>query len=967
MSARVPRVFRFPRPALRLGAMSCVFFLVMLLFVLGNVAVVYRIVPGFRVTALQVRTLDQMRTASQHVAVIGMRLSDGAYAQTGHLGQQIDRMNRALQALDHGGVLDGREVQPVADPQLRALLPKVHHEWKTLRTRLQAVLLGSYYQDETPAAPARERRESRAMQRQWLADDAQALLNVLDTGARILSDGLHAQRRQAAALGGALLLVDLLALLGMFLWLRSQLLRPIATLRAASARLAQGDYDTHLPVSGSVDFRELAVGFNASIGRIRDLMAKMRSDRAGLERSDTIFRGLASNSIVGIFLVEEGRFSFVSDKMAEIFGYTVQEMTRDVPLTGIVVPRERYLMAEAIKASQMRPDGTLRCERRGRRKNGSVIDIEIFATTLKSEPQRSIIGLVQDVTERKRAESSAQLATIAYENSSEAIAITDAAGVIIDVNPAYSRMTGYWPDEVAGELLPLLRPGRHNRDFYDQMWHDINTQGRWQGEYWLTRRSGESYAQRVVMDTAWNHDGSVNCRVAMLSDITQKKQVETHIWNQAHHDPLTGLPNRQYFNERLQQAVRAADRSGRALALMFLDLDLFKEVNDSMGHAVGDQLLVEVSRRLQDCSCRPDSFVARLGGDEFVLIVTDPPEAAQVDHLCQLILDRVTQPYLLGGQPITISASIGVALYPQDADDAETLMRHVDMAMYVAKEAGRNRYHFFDQALREQARMQRDLLMSLPEAIESGQFFLLYQPIFSLADRRLIQAETLLRWRHPEFGVIAPMDFLPFVEARQLIHPIGEWIFGAVVRQLAHWRKTLHADLRLTVNISPTQFDVNQASLDALFGLMQSHGLPACGLSLEFDERLLMEADVAVRDRLQRLNEAGMRFSISGVSLGLPALLAMRHLPFESLKLERAATEQLLSSEHARVVCEAIVALTHRLGMKVIAEGITSQAQYEFLRAMDCDAGQGYWLGEPVQADAFEALLRASAPPAEGQ
>src|SRR5690606_25125818 len=245
----------------------------------------------------------------------------------------------------------------------------------------------------------------------------------------------------------------------------------------------------------------------------------------------------------------------VSDKMAEIFGYSPQEMIDTLPVLGVIVPRERYLVAEAIKASLKRRDGTVRSERRGRRKDGTIIDIEVFSSTIQVGGETAVIGIVQDITERKRVEASAQLAGIAYENSSEAIAITDAAGVIIDVNPAYARITGHWADEVVGEMLPLLKPGRHNRGFYDAMWHSINTTGRWEGEYWHARKSGEEYAERVVIDTAWNHDGSVNCRVVMVSDITEKKQAEKQIWWQAHHDPMTMLPNRQYFNDRIAGAV----------------------------------------------------------------------------------------------------------------------------------------------------------------------------------------------------------------------------------------------------------------------------------------------------------------------------------------------------------------------------------------------------------------------------
>lgn len=944
------------RDAFGLGVMSAVFFLAMLVFVLGNAVAVYSLMSGYEASIRQISTLDDVRTLSQRLAVQAMRLADGSYIQTAKLSQDIDVVENGLQALDQGGVVAGREVPPISQPQARDFLPQIRRNWKIMRGRLQAVILGSYTQDSSANDPM---DAPRVLQRQWMADDAKNLLDILNACSDVLVPQLLDTKERAASLGLGLAVADLALLLFLFLWLQRYLVHPLRELRQASAGWIQGNYDARVRVRGVGELGLVARAFNAGSMQLRSLMDKIREEQAGLERSGIIFRGLALNSLVGIFLVEGERFSFVSQKMAEIFGYEVTEMTESMPLLSIIVPRERYLVAEAIKASQSRQDGTLRFEHHGRRKDGTVVDIEVFGTAITVDGKVSIIGLVQDVTERKQAEASAQLAAIAYENSSEAIAITDASGVIIDVNPAYSRMSGYWSDEVAGEMLPLLRPGRHNREFYDEMWHAINTKGRWEGEYWGHRKSGEEYAERVVMDTAWNHDGSINCRVAMLSDVTQKKQVEAQIWNQAHHDPLTGLPNRQYFNERLQASVEAADRTQQPLALLFLDLDLFKEINDSMGHAVGDQLLVEVAQRLRASATGDACFVARLGGDEFVVIVCDAPDRVRIDALCEDILARITQPYLLAGKTMHVSASLGVALYPRDADSAEMLLRHVDMAMYVAKESGRNGYHYFDVSMRERVRMQRDLLYSLPQAIAAGQFFLLYQPIYSFHTRHIVRAELLLRWRHPEFGIISPLDFIPYAEERHLIRPLSDWVFAQAARQLAQWR-ALSPELRLTMNVSPGQLSEDKIDLQVMLDLLHSHGLPADCLSLECSEHLFLNMDAEVRARLLRMSAAGMRFSVGAVSLGMSALLAMPEQPFETLKLEREATEQLRAGGQASVVCESIIALAHRLGLSVIAEGITVREQYEFLLGAGCDAGQGYWFDEPLEQEAFEQRLRDS-------
>lgn len=938
-----------------------VFFLLMLAFVLGNAAAVHFLLSRYESALDQAATLNRMRISSQQLVVRTIRLADGAYIQTGQISREIELMDRALQILDKGGVIDGHEVPPLAQPAVRSFLPRIRRDWAVLRNRLQSELMGVHVRGKPPP-DAQAQALPQTLKRQWLADEAEALLDTLDACADVLMPLLSRVKDRALWFSGGLALLSLLFLLVLYLLLRRHLVRPLCELRKACRELVRGNYAARVGFQGQGELGQVVQDFNDGIQQVHDQLARMREDQAGLVRADTIFQGLASNSIVGIFLVEHEHFTFVSHKMAEIFGYEPHDMVDVMTLLDIVVPRERFVMAESIKASRSRRDGTLRSERHGHRKDGSTINIEVFSSTMRVGGQVAIIGIVQDITARKQAESTALLAAIAYENSSEGIAITDAAGVVLDVNPAYTQITGAWPDEATGELLPLLRPGRHNRDFYDEMWHAINTQGRWKGEYWSQRKSGEEYAERVAMDTAWNRDGSVSCRVAMLSDVTQKKQIEARIWHQAHHDPLTGLPNRKYFNERLQAAVESADQSAQSLTLLFLDLDLFKEVNDSMGHATGDLMLVEVARRLRACVEQETCFVARLGGDEFVVLLDDGSDRMEIDALCRTILDRITATYPLGGSHLRISASLGVALYPQDADSAEALMRHVDMAMYAAKDSGRNRFHYFDRSMRVRARMQRDLMYALPQAIEDAQFFLQFQPIHAFRTGRIVQAEVLLRWRHPELGVIAPADFIPFAEERLLIRPLGDWVFREAVHQLARWRSELAPDLRLTINVSPGQLGLEDAGLEALFGLFNALDLPADCLILELSEQMLTARETRVeQDRLQRLHDAGLRFSVGAVSIGMPALLAVHQLPFYALKLERATTERLLDGEYAPMVSEAIITLAHRLGLRVTAEGITRAAQYELLRAAGCDEGQGYWFDEPLDQADFEQRLRAQA------
>lgn len=934
---------------------SGVFFVLMLAFALANAAAVYTLVSRFDSSLVKLDSVDRMRVLSQQIAVQAMRLTDGAYIQMAQLSRNLDAFERTVQALKLGGVVSDREVDPIEEPKLRVRLNEVARNWDSYRGRIQSVLLGSYTRDQSDGPNGLARQ---SVLRQWVADDAAALLSSVELLSHEMLPIVRIDENRILRYVVILLLVDIVVLLLAFVLVRRHLVLPLRRLHESCVDLMDGNYATRIEYRGPGELGQVANVFNLGAQRIHDLLVNERLNRIRLERSDTVFQGLTVNSLVGIYLAQDDRFSFVSPKMAEIFGYTPREMIDTLPVLGVIVPRERYLVAESIKASLNRKDGTVRYERHGRKKDGSVIDIEVFSSSVTVEGQVAIVGIVQDITERKKAEASAQLAEIAYENSSEAIAVTDAAGVVIDVNPAFSRITGYWKDEVRGEVLPLLKPGRHNRDFFDSMWHVINTTGRWEGEYWSRRKSGEEYAERVIVDTAWNHDGSINCRVAMLGDVTEKKQTEALIWRQAHHDPLTELPNRQYFNQQLEHALRQSDRESLPLALLFLDLDMFKEINDSMGHGVGDQLLVEVARRLNAC-VQDMGFVARLGGDEFIVIVSHAVDRTQVDDLCHRVMASIVEPYLLGGESLRISASIGVAMYPDDAEDQEMLLRHVDLAMYAAKDAGRNRYCYFDHGMRERAMMHRNLMRGLPEALAAEQFFLQYQPIYSMRSRVIIKAEALLRWNHPEFGLVQPMDFIPFAEDRQLINRLGNWVFQRAASQLAQWRSRYRTALQVTVNISPLQLSGSGADLVEWLQQLEELGLQGDSIMLELTERMLMSMDSGMISKLEQLRATGMRIGLDDFGVGSSSLSFMGSLPVDYIKLDRVFTQYIATDSNALMVCEAIILLAHKLGFKVIAEGVTTIEQHELLRQAGCDAGQGYWYGVPLTPDEIEGRLRA--------
>lgn len=966
--ARTDAPHRSSRTPRGLGFASAVFFALALVFAVGNFVVVRTLVYRVASFSAGVESVNRLRQLGPLIAVQAMRLTDGAYIQTAQLSRNIDTFERTLQALGRGGVVEGLEVGPLRTPEMRNSLTEVAQAWETFRSRVQAVLLDSYSRGAHADDPEQQNRQ--AVLRQWIADDAAGVRGATVTLSHQAGDIVDSQYQQARNFALVLLLVDAVLLLLGYMAVRHWVLRPLRALHRASHELVVGNYGARIDYDGPWELGSAATAFNLSMQRIQGLLEAARVDRIDLERSDTIFRGLAVNSMVGIYLAQDDRFSFVSPKMAEIFGYPATEMIETLPVLGIIAPRERYLVAELVKASLGRKDGTMRYERHGRRKDGTQIDIEVFSSSVNVEGQVAIIGIVQDITERKKAESSAQLATIAYENSSEAIAVTDPAGVVIDVNPAFSRITGYWEDEIRGEVLPLLRPGRHNVDFFDAMWHAINTTGRWEGEYWSRRKSGDDYAERVIVDTAWNHDGSVNCRVAMLGDVTAKKQIEADVWGQAYHDPLTGLPNRQYFSERLEQALRNCEGE-QQLALLFLDLDLFKEINDSMGHAIGDLLLVEVAQRLRECvpSC---GFVSRQGGDEFTLIIEGIGGRSQLDELAADVIRSIRRPYYLNGELVHISVSIGAAMYPQDAVDQDTLLRHVDLAMYAAKDAGRDRYCYFDQSMHERAQMHQDLLRGLSMALSDEQFFLLYQPIYSMHTGRIVKAEALLRWNHPKFGVVQPVEFIPFAEDRQLINRLGDWVMMRAAAQLAQWRQTCKTGMQVTVNVSLTQLAAGAADPGRWLGQLQALGLQPDSIMLELTERSLTGRSRAGVDDgavqiLQGLRQVGMRIGLDDFGVGMSSLSFMGALPIDYIKLDSVFTQHIVADSNALMVCEAIILLAHKLGLKVIAEGVTTAEQHELLCQAGCDSGQGYWYSAPVEPAMLQLKLESGEGIPEGE
>lgn len=557
----------------------------------------------------------------------------------------------------------------------------------------------------------------------------------------------------------------------------------------------------------------------------------------------------------------------------------------------------------------------------------------------------------------KQTRPTLQRAALVYHHTSEAMVVTDADGCVQDINPAFTIITGYTESEIIGRRMNVVSSGSHSAEFYRAMWNSLQSCGRWSGDIVNRRKSGEEFIESLTINTTFNDDGSVNCRIGLFSDVTEKRRKEALTWRRAHFDFLTQLPNRPHFFEKLQAGINRSSQNGLSFALIFLDLDLFKAVNDSLGHEIGDEVLRQVARRLNN-SLRESDKVARLGGDEFTLIVQDLRRKEDVEAICVKIIDAVSQPYRLSCGMVHISCSAGVAFYPDDATDPDMLLHYADLAMYEAKDKGRGQYCLFTANMQTSERKRLDLLKDLQSALETGQFVLQYQPIVDMRSGRMLKAEALVRWRHPEHGLIGPEEFIPLAEDTGLILPLGDYVFRQAARQAALWRNDLGVDVCISVNVSPVQFQSDELRPEAWVDTLRELGLTGSAITFEITERLLMEIGNETRARLSAFQEAGFEMALDDFGTGYSSLTYLKSLDIDYIKIDQSFVRHLMPGSEDMALCQAIITMAHQLDMQVIAEGIEAQSQHDLLRAAGCDYGQGYWYSRPVDPDRCAELLK---------
>ncbi|CAG0998970.1 partial putative signaling protein, partial [Rhodocyclaceae bacterium] len=544
-----------------------------------------------------------------------------------------------------------------------------------------------------------------------------------------------------------------------------------------------------------------------------------------------------------------------------------------------------------------------------------------------------------------------------FENSGEAILITDRENRIIAANAAFTRLTGYGLDEVRGRNPKLLSSGRTPPDTYQQLWAALAERGFWQGELWDRRKDGVIYPKWAAISAIRSPTGELDHYIASFTDISERKAAEERIDYLAHHDALTGLPNRFSLESRLAQSLLTAQREGEMAAVLFIDMDRFKTINDTLGHQAGDQLLIAVAKRLK-AGVRESDIVSRQGGDEFVVVLNGVQAANDVTSVAGKLLRSLGEEYVIDGNTLHSTPSIGIALFPTDGDSVGTLLKNADAAMYHAKEKGRNNIQYFTGAMTQAATERLQIEHDLHRAIAEQQFELHYQPQVRARDGTVCGVEALVRWRHPERGLVSPINFIPVAEEVGLIEPIGTWVLEEACRQLAAWQRMGIGKLGMAVNLSAHQLR-SPKIVQLVADCMARHGIAADRLELEITESVAMENPEHAIGQLIALRELGVKLAIDDFGTGYSSLAYLKRLPIQTLKLDRSFVRDIETDANDAMISGATVALAHALGLEVVAEGVETPGQATFLADKHrCDYLQGYLYGKPEPADRLTERLR---------
>ena len=592
-----------------------------------------------------------------------------------------------------------------------------------------------------------------------------------------------------------------------------------------------------------------------------------------------------------------------------------------------------------------------------------------LAPEVGDEPAH-LVCVVQDLDEIKavraalqRSEARQRLAATVVDNTMEGVVVTDAHSRILSVNAAFTRLLGYTEEELLGKTPRVFKSGRHDKAFYEAMWSTLTETGYWQGEIWNRRKNGEIFPEHMSLSAVRDPAGEITHYVCMFTDISEEKAQQRQLEYLAHNDPLTGLSNRTWFGHQLELAVQEAQGSGEHIAVLLLNLDRFKDVNDSYGHATGDGVLKHIARQVQS-ALRPGDVLGRLAGDELAVVARNLRHADGAAAVARHLIRAVAEPWRSpDGLEVVAGVSVGICMFPEHAGTTELLLQGAHAAVYGAKARGRGAWCFFHEAMTQAARERLELESRLRLALAQGHLQMYYQPQMDIATGRIQGAEALVRWNDPQEGLISPARFIPVAETSGVIGPLGEWVVREVCRQGQQWREAGLPPLTLALNVSPRQFHLTDLA-GCTAAALQASGFPAALLELEITESALAERTEEARQVLVRLRELGVRIAVDDFGTGYSSLAQLKRFPIDVLKIDQGFIRDVPQSEDDMAISAAIIAMGHSMGLSVLAEGVETEGPLAFLRERGCDAYQGYLCSRPVPADEFVALLRAQAEPA---
>ena len=775
---------------------------------------------------------------------------------------------------------------------------------------------------------------------------------------------LESLRSPAKGIGVGLLFC---ALLMMFIAHR-YITVPVTRIVDTLGRFSRGTREARTKIHGQ---DELAI-----LGQSVDmLLDRVVADEAALRRSEQLSRAIIDGANVSIISTNsEGLIQSFNAGAERMLGYLAEELINIQTPAVIHDPKEvaeRAMTLSHELGREIAPgfEVFVAKARHGRAdenewtyiaKDGSRRTVSLSVTALFDDAGdvTGFLGVARDISEEIAVVQRLRLAEKVFESAGEAILVTDARTRVVDVNPAYLEVTGFSREEIIGATPKIANSGRHDPAFYREMWKSIMTTGSWSGEVWDRRKSGEIFPQLLTINQINDSHGQVSHYVGIFKDISHQKAIEQKLERLAYYDPLTNLPNRTLFRDRLEHQIQAARRSGASVALLFVDLDQFKYVNDTLGHDTGDKLLIEAARRIEACVRKSDT-VARLGGDEFTLVLPGLQDVTHAGFVADKVISRLQEVFQFGGNDIYIGASIGIALYPQDGEDFVTLTKNADAAMYLSKQSGRGRYKFFAREMNSANTRRLTVESGLRQALERGELYLHYQPKLALNSKQVLGFEALLRWRHSELGDISPAEFIPLAEENGAIVPIGNWVLRTACTQLRRWHDAGHPNLHIAVNLSARQFQ-HDALADEVRGVLEQLSLPPGALELELTESLLMSDVGRSLQVIETLQALGVGISVDDFGTGYSSLSYLKKFPIQALKIDRSFVRDIAVDADDAAIVRAIISLADRLRLQVVAEGVETREQHEFLRSEGCNQAQGFHYAPPLPADQALDFLRTA-------